>query len=568
MSEVAQLLQAAVSAHRSGRVAEAAAGYRAVLARSPGQVDALNLLGVVAAGQGAWAEALGWYERAVAARPGYAPAHLNRGNALAALGDEAGAEAAYRQALKLQPDLADARLNLGALLHRTGRRAEAVAVFRALVRSHPRDPRGHFNLGRCLLEAKQPEKAHAALSKAARLAPADAAIRIALSDACAALGRPDAALDHIHAALKLEPNSAMAHTHHGSLLSEAGDHRGALAAYERALAANPAHLSAIVNRGLARLKLGELAGGWADYARRADDPHFRAKRPPKPIPRWSGEDLAGKAILVYGDQGLGDEILYAAMIPELVRKAGAVTLECEPRLVNLFARAFPAVAVKAAPPPGAPQELSGFACHSSLIDLGQYLRASWAACPNRRAVLSADLPAVAIQRATLDRVLGPGIVRVGISWASANPTAGREKSIPLAEWAPILTQAGAAFVNLQYGDTSADVAAAKAELGVEIFDDETFDRRQDIDALAARLAALDLVITVSNTTAHLAASLGVPTWIMTPRGKGGLWYWFEQGDYSPWYPSVRLFRFGRDRPAADTVPAVGRALAEVVAHAG
>ncbi|MDX2222988.1 MAG: tetratricopeptide repeat-containing glycosyltransferase family protein, partial [Rhodospirillaceae bacterium] len=431
----------------------------------------------------------------------------------------------------------------------------------------PHDARGHFNLGRCLLEAKRPADAHAALTKAARIAPADAAVRIALADSCADLDQPKAALDHITAALKIEPTSTIAHTHHGSLLSEAGDHRAALAAYERALAIDPTHVSAIVNRGLTRLKLGELADGWADYARRADDPNFRAKRPPKPIPRWTGEDLTGRAILVYGDQGLGDEILYAAMIPALARKAGRVTLECEPRLVNLFARAFPTVTVMPAPPLGAPQDLGGFACHASLIDLGRHLRTSWSAFPNRRAVLTADPQAVTAQRAALDAALGPGRPRIGISWTSANPSAGRDKTIPLEAWRPIINHPGVAFVNLQYGDTAADVAAAKAHLGVDILDDAAFDRREDIDALAARIAALDLVVTVSNTTAHLSAALGVPTWVLTPRGKGGLWYWFDHGDFSPWYPSVRLFRFANGT-AADTITTVGRALAEVVAHGG
>jgi tetratricopeptide (TPR) repeat protein len=536
--DVIEVLRRAVAAHQGGRLAEAEAGYRAVLKRQATQVDALNLLGVLLSDRGETAAAVALFDRALAAAPRFAAASFNKANALAGSGDTAGAEAAYRTALKLKPDDAAAWVNLGALLHRAGRLEDAIAALREATRLSPQDPRGHFNLGRCFIDHKRPAEAVAPLQVALALAPDDFNTHLALGDAYADLGDTDAARRHLSTAITLNPKSAQALSHLGTLLVECERHQDAVAAYNAAIAADPTFVSARVNRGMARLSLGELATGWSDYAHRKDDPSVKNKRAPKPITPWTGQDLAGQSILVSADQGLGDEILYAAMLPDLAARAGAVTFECSPRLLGLFARSYPEISVVPGAGTGKLKDFSQFAYGSSLIDIGQWLRPDMASFKSQRRRLKVD-PQSAETFTTWSRAArASGRLVVGCSWSSANPEFGRFKSIPLARWAGLFATPGVDFVDLQYGRSE----EASSSDNPSVFHPVAFDRTIDFEALASHIAALDLVITVSNTTAHLSAALGVPTWILVPSAYGRLWYWFVEGRHSPWYPSARLFR--------------------------
>lgn len=177
--------------------------------------------------------------------------------------------------------------------------------------------------------------------------------------------------------------------------------------------------------------------------------------------------------------------------------------------------------------------------------LGTWLRPNVAAIPQSASLLTPDWPRRQAFRARLDND-GPGgrnkPLVIGISWVSKNPAVGSQKSTSLLEWEPILRESGVRFVDLQYGETRPDRAAAKKELGVDITHFDDLDALKDLDGLAALIAACDLVITVSNTTAHLAGALGVPVWVLISSGIGQTWYWFRDRSDSPWYPSARLFR--------------------------
>lgn len=173
----------------------------------------------------------------------------------------------------------------------------------------------------------------------------------------------------------------------------------------------------------------------------------------------------------------------------------------------------------------------------------------------------ADSAATATQRARLDGLAG-GRPRVGIAWRSANATYGRQKSLRLDDLAPLLSGRSIFWVDLQYGDTAAERAVLAAAHGVELWHDDAVDPLADLDAAAAQIAALDLVITISNTAVHLAGALGVPTWLFLPApGYGLLWYWQLGRADSPFYPSLRGFR-QRDAAAgwAAVIDEVGLAL--------
>jgi len=561
---VAEALSRAVAAHQAGRLAEAEAGYRTVLARAPGQADALNLLGVLSAGRGDHAAAVGLYDRAIAALPKFADVYFNKANTLAALGDVAGAEAGLRTALKHNPRFADAWLNLGTLLAKAGQGEAAIEAYRSLIRCAEGDPRGHFNLGRCLIDQKRAAEALVPLKRALALDPNAYDAHLALGDAFADLGKRDDASVHLAHAARIKPEAPEPIVRMGTAASDDGDLAAALTLYDRAAQLSPKHYSARVNRGLARLARGEFTPGWADYAERHFDSDFKNKRSPRPIPAWKGQDLRGKSILVTGDQGLGDEILYAGMMPELVQRGAAVTLACASRLVRLFARSFPNAAVI---PDSDIDPDTQFDFHSSLIDLGQWMRPDISRFPNRSRYLVADHGHADAFRRWCDERRRSGRLVIGCSWRSSNPDIGKQKSIQLLDWAGLFQVSAVDWINIQYGDWRPEIEAYHATMGALPFAVQGFDRDHDLDQLAAHLAALDLVITVSNTTAHLAAAFGVPTWIVAPTGKGALWYWFDRGGFTPWYSSVRVVRVARHQPRTEVIARLSAAVAAMVSSA-
>ncbi|MCA9219951.1 MAG: hypothetical protein KDA71_06455, partial [Planctomycetales bacterium] len=196
--------------------------------------------------------------------------------------------------------------------------------------------------------------------------------------------------------------------------------------------------------------------------------------------------------------------------------------------------------------------------------LGRFLRRDEASFPHRRHYWRADTDRAAGYRA---KAIGSAKRLIGISWISKNEEFGTHKSLALSEWRNILSLPDTAFVTLQYGDTAVERTAAKNTLGVPVTEVPDLDLFNDIDGLAALIAACDLVITVSNTTAHVAGALGVPTWVLAPSGAGKLWYWFFDRTDSPWYPAVRIFRQSVPGSWSEPLAAAANALSEF-AHAG
>jgi hypothetical protein len=282
------------------------------------------------------------------------------------------------------------------------------------------------------------------------------------------------------------------------------------------------------------LATGDFANGWKRYDWRWKTGQSAPLRH-KSLPRWNGERIDG-GIVAWGEQGLGDEILYSSMVPELAPYAGKVVLELDPRLKTLFARSMPQVQMigRGEPVP------EGIKVQSPLAGLGQYLRPNWDAFAKRE---SGYLVADQKRTAELRRRLSPnGETVIGLSWVSKSPIFGMFKTAQLIDFESVLRIPGCRFVDLQYGDTSAEREAVKQATRVTIERLADIDNTNDIEGLAALMNACDLVVTVSNTTAHLAGALGRPTMLFVPQSGGRLWYWFSDRTDSPWYPRMRVRR--------------------------
>jgi hypothetical protein len=275
---------------------------------------------------------------------------------------------------------------------------------------------------------------------------------------------------------------------------------------------------------------------------------------------WDGSPLAGKSIFLWREQGVGDEILYGGMIPDLVAARARVVLECDPRLVPLFARSFPSVEVVAQTiPPDPRTESRAVDFQAPVATLGRWLRADFSGFPRHADYLKPD-PALAASLRGKYRALAGGRTVIGISWHSRLSPALAEKGTQLADWKEILANPGAFFVNLQYGDCARDIEAARVATGVTVYADPEIDAMKDLDAFAAQVNAMDLVVSTSNTTVHFAGAQNVPCWTLLPSGPGALWYWFTGREDSPWYPAMRLLRRRPDEPWLDLIGRVGKEL--------
>ena len=252
---------------------------------------------------------------------------------------------------------------------------------------------------------------------------------------------------------------------------------------------------------------------------------------------WDGSPLDGKNILVWAEYGLGDEILFSSLLTTLIEKVASCTFVCSPRLVKLFKRAFPGISVHAL---GTVIE-GDFDARLPLTDVAQWLRPSIKSFPAHSGYIKADLDRTRHLRQRYQ--LSNDQKLIGISWHSAGAIGtGPFKSIALERWAPILDNSGIKFVSLQYGSCATEINAVNSALGSCITLDPEIESCGEMDTFAAQVAAMDLVISISNTTVHIAGALGKPVWALVPKGPGAHWYWFQDRDDSPWYPSLRMFR--------------------------
>jgi tetratricopeptide (TPR) repeat protein len=574
-------LEMAVEHHRAGRLDQAEGLYRKVIAIQPNEADALHLLGMLAHQRGHFDEAERRVRGAIAAR-GQPVAEFSNtlGNALAAQGRSDEAVRCFEEAIALRPDDATAHKNLADVLSVLERHEEAGAHYQKVLQVNPEDASAHNNMGGVFLARKMFREATECFGKAVQLDPNCAEAYSNLGHSLRELGRLTEAVNCLEAALRLRPNfgaaysnlscvvhqlgaradaircvetalaldpgNASAHNNLGNLLKEQLRFGEAIACYNKAVELRPGFHEARCHRALTLFMCGQMERGWIEY----ESGWAAQKRGPgRPFgqPRWDGGPLAGKRLLFWGEQGLGDEMIFAGMIPELTAVAANCIVECEPRLVPLFARSFPAARVIPRTTP--PHPCTGQAdLQIAAGTAGRWLRPSLdrfpRGFPSETGYLHADPARVSHWRARLD-ALGAG-ASVGISWRSGL-TAGlrRLDCTELRDWGPVLAVPGVHFVNLQYDDCHAELAQAVASFGVPIHGWPDIDLKRDIDEVAALMTALDLVISVGTSVACLAGALGRPVWQLTLTSSGDLWTMGQT--YMPWFPSMRTYERSVDQ---------------------
>lgn len=474
--------------------------------------------------------------------PSYLAAFIKLGQLLMRQGLNDEAAEVFSACLVHHPKSVECMQLFGGLHFRKGNLKEAEKLFRLLLTFLPEDPIVNCYLGAVLLNLGQIEEAEKKILKGYRLRPSDHDIVINMGLLMLHKGQLHEAMAMHREAIRLMPTMAEAWNNLGITLQHLHEFDEALSCYDQSIALKPTFLGAHTNKAQALLSMGRMAEGWPIYKSRFDQIIHATKRRLFDYPEWDGSVHKERKLLLWTDQGLGDEILYSSMIPDIQARSGPCMLECSVRMAPLFQRSFENLTVVPRRFPAA-SEISAFApdVQLSLVQAGAFLRPDIASIPKHSAYLRPDQSAWKYLREKYAVLAGARRI-VGISWKSENPHTGAFKSIPLLQWLPILQTPDIFFVSLQYGNQEQELAELNAFCNPGIYRDLDVDPIQNPDRFAAQVAAMDLVLTTSNTTAHFAGALNIPVWTMAPLGPGSLWYWFLNRDDSPWYPSMRLFR--------------------------
>lgn len=531
--DAASLHAAAIDHARAGRFEAAAEVLRKLLRQHPRHAAGWAMLGSVQLQLGRPAEALASYDRAVALAPGHAPTWLNRGNALARLERPEASLASYERAVAAAPDLVPGHANQAQALNLLGRHEEALAAADRALALQPGHVGALGHRGSALYALDRFEEALAAHDAAARAAPGAGEPLTDLGMTLTALGRYDEAKGALDAAIAADPKAP-------------------LPRYRRA------HV---------RLLQQDFAGGWPDYEARWGTPLFTVRSCGQATP-FRGRltvsprrgDLAGRRILAVAEQGVGDEVMFASILPDLIADAASVTCVCDARLVSLFGHSFPDATILG-PEDGARLSAADFdhtVALGSLAGAYRTRREDFPGAPYLR-------PRPEVTAGWADR-LGARRrrLRIGVSWRGGGKRTGASaRSVDLETLRPLLTRDDCEFVSLQYGDPRAEVTAFNATLANPIvqFPPEEID---DFEQLAGLVDTLDLVVTVQTALAHVTGALGRPGLVMIPQRPE--WRYGAGGERMAWYESLRIFRQGQGEGWPQVVERIVQALPDGTAE--
>ena len=535
----------------TGLLDEALTSYRKVLQINPEDTEAYVNLGVTSRALGRLEEAEKFYRQALKLKPDYPDAHNNLGNILKELGQFSAAEACYRQALKIQPRYAAAHNNLGALLKELGRLDEAVASFRQALALEANYPEALNNLGNALREQGHLAEALSSCQRALQIKPAYAEAHSNLAGVLKELGRLAEAETNCLQSLQINPDFVQAHNNLANIFQTQGKFEEAILSYRKILSLQPDYKLARINLGCAQLASGQLIEGWKNHEYRAEIDRKKCFSQPY----WAGENLHGKSILIWAEQGIGDEIRFASQFTDIIAQAKHCIIECSAKLVPLFARSFPDAQVipKSEPPHPATQINIDYQCAAG--SLSQWLRPTLDSFPQQNIYLKPNAERVAYWKMRL-AALGPG-PKIGFSWRSSVLTG--ERSLyctTLDQWGPIFSVAGVHFINLQYDECSTELAEAEKKFAVTLHNYTEVDMYNDLDETAALAQALDLVISAPTSVILMTAALGIATWVMYY----GPLLASHGTDYVPWLPTLRCFNRRWDQPWAETIAKIAQQL--------
>jgi tetratricopeptide (TPR) repeat protein len=508
------------------RFKEALASFDRAIALKPDYAECHNSRGLTLRELKRSAEALVAHDKAIVLKPDFAEAYCNRGLALQDLEKPIEALSAYDKAIALRPSFPEAYYGRGCVLEQLRRPAEGLAAYDKAIALKPAFAEAHTGRGNVLQESRYLEEALASHEQAIALKPDLAEAHNNRSIALTYMMRPLEALASCEKAIALSPNYAEAYNNRGITLQDLKRFEEALTAYEKAIALKPDYVVACNNRAYLLLLMGRFDEGWREH-------EWRKKRRDGPIaaktynqPLWLGEEnIEGRTIFVWWEQGFGDTIQFCRYAKLLEGRGSEVVMSVQQPLLALLQSISPTIDVIDHDP-------TEFDYHCPLMSLPLAFGTTIETIPVARQYIKADEQLRLQWQARLPPNTKPTI---GVAWSGSSTHKIYNRSIPLETFLALLNP-GADWICLQKEISEKDVVTLQQDGRIIFFGDDL----RDFSDTAALLDLLDLVITIDTSVAHLAGAMGKPVWILLPYNAD--WRWLSNRNDSPWYPSVRLFR--------------------------
>ncbi len=534
-------------------------GARAALDRviraNPDLVEAHNNLGRLHMGRDCFAEAAACFERALERSPADRSILTNLAGAKYNLEHYEEAAALCEQGLERAPDDVDLLRQLGSIYWAMDRLEDSLGYVQRASALEPDCLEDLLSIGRCLVKLRRPAEALEPLQRAREIAPESASAANWLAQAKHMTFQFEEAEALYHQGMQLDPEDVRPYV---GLVQVLRDWARMDEAYElglKGLALDPESALMRNQHAVTLLSLGRWGEGMDVYESRFDKESGLKHGYRRGVqwdltdqggaPMWQGEPLDGKRIALFAEQGPGDVIMYLNCLPEVIEQADEVQLIVQSRMAELMQRSFPTVKVEGHQllqhGLNAPRSVD---FNMPIGSLTRYLRRTDADFPGRGKYLKADPDKAAFWRDRFRALLpgGEGIT-IGISWRGGiGPYFGGMRQMDLTDWLPLLRCPGTAFVSLQYGtreDRKGWLDAFEDSSGIRIADWDDSDPTDDLDGLAAQVEALDLIVSIANTTVHFAGAMGRPCWTIVPKMPS--WRWVRGRTDSVWYPTMRLF---------------------------
>lgn len=580
----------ALSQRAQGKIHEAESTIRRAVKKLRKDPRVLNSYGLILLDAGKISLATQALQKALKVDGTLAAAHANLGHALARQKKTEKAKDSYRKALRIDPRSADAFVSLGLLLRSENEYeeiesllaaheptvsdesgfhflrgvlfldreslADAEAVFREGLLLAPQSYPLLINLGVVLIKQGRKTEALEVLDNALAVNPLGAEAHLNIADAYK-YDHPKKSRKHLDQALTLNPQSPNALDLLGFTWFMDGEYDKAIQAFDSALSLDENFHRAYVHKAAALFMAGRLEEGWSNYLKVYGSTGVLGSPFGDRLPLASAAPSESHHTLIWTDQGIGDEILQLGMVTNDLVSSATATLAVSKRLVPLAARSFPGFKCISRET-AATEQIPNSAGVAQLpcARLGMHTRKTFEEFPGRASYLIANESEVESLKRKY-RAMSQGRPIIGLSWKSANPEFGPQKSVPLQAFETILKREDFFFLNLQYGDSKSDTSGLTADIRNRFIDDPDIDPTKDLDSFAAQLCAVDITVSVSNSTVHLSGALGQPTCALIPKpGPGWLWYWFADRPDSPWYPSVTLYRQDSDGDWASAIAAI------------
>ena len=545
-----------VTCAERSELAEAEAWFRHAVDVDGDYTEAWVNLGNVCKDRAEFGDAEEHYRRALQLRPEAVACHVGLGAVLLTLVRLAEAEASYREATRLMPTSAEAWNGLGIALRRQGCLTDAAAAFREALHHQHDFVEARVNLADALLAGGDLERAESCIEEAIALRPDFADALNTRAVLYQKKGLYDEAEEDCRHALAIDSRNANAFSTLGTIATRRGHYDDAERSYREAIMLRPSSALFRFNLAILLLLRGDYAEGLPLFESRFEaftaefsgfrKLHLRLRE----LPRWNGESLDGKRLLVWAEQGLGDTLMMMRFLPLIsTLGSGAVTVYCPPALERIIAGTRGVDRVLTNEDAVEPQE---FDLHCPMMSLPL----AFGVCADS---IPADVPYLVPNAAEVEswsqRFAGDARPRVGLVWSgSATLRDDAQRSIRLQAFQPLLDIDGVEWVSLQKGEASAQLTELRAPI------DDWMNDCVDLMDTGALVANVDLVISVDTAVAHLAGALGKPVWLLNRYGSE--WRWALEGESTAWYPTMRLFRQTRHGDWAEVIERVKAALAQ------